>query len=590
MKPILLFLAITNSWFVASALIAADPQLAAEAQKVLKKHCGKCHADGEQGVFVLDVKKLIEDDYLAPGKSDESLIYSQIIDDVMPPDESDRIAITKNDLQIIDRWISEGADEFPSVVPRDPIRLQTIYRSALSHLRRTPAPARRYTRFFTLHNVYNRSEIPVEQLDLFRAGISKAINSLSWEREISLPVKVAPASGNGTGGQAPELHETLFAIDIRDFGWDRNDSWRKMVKRYPYAISWEFSDAELHQFDQAIQDLTESSVPIIRSDWFIANATRPPLYHQILEIPESAVDLEARLRVDIAANFLDPEPDRIARAGFTVSGVSQQNRMVERSSSGFGYYWKSYDFKPDTGRGNLTRFPLGPSSILGTDQRVFESFAFEHDGGEIIFSLPNGLQAYMLVDGHDNRIDSGPIEVVFDHRRTSGTPLIVNGLSCMACHKRGMITFQDTIRDGSAVFGSTEQHVKKLYPPMDTWDPMVQKDIDQFMAALKRCVSPWMTVDSSSESDTLVEPISKSVEIHASTNLDLAAVLTELDLDSAEQLFDLGDRTLKKLGLDSLRNGGVIKRQEWEAFDRQFGPSLMQQTASELGATPVRPL
>ena len=62
--------------------------------------------------------------------------------------------------------------------------------------------------------------------------------------------------------------------------------------------------------------------------------------------------------------------------------------------------------------------------------------AFEHDGGEIIYALPNGLQAYMLVDGKDARIDAGPLDVVQDRNQHSGNPTIVNGISCMGCHDR----------------------------------------------------------------------------------------------------------------------------------------------------------
>src|SRR5206468_705155 len=111
------------------------------------------------------------------------------------------------------------------------------------------------------------------------------------------------------------------------------------------------------------------------------------------------------LGVDVAGEFLDPRPERIARAGFPRSGVSGQNRMVERhdahGTSGSAYYWKSYDFKPANGRGKLTRFPLGPLDLFEKGRHPYANQAFAHDGGEIIFGLPNGLQAYLLVDGQD---------------------------------------------------------------------------------------------------------------------------------------------------------------------------------------------
>src|SRR5262245_23334617 len=128
----------------------------------------------------------------------------------------------------------------------------------------------------------------------------------------------------------------------------------------------------------------------------------------------TARDLERKLGVYVADNF---KRDKLARAGFTASGVSGQNRMVERHESPYGAYWKSYDFKSNAGRGNLFRFPLGPA-FAGNP---YADQAFAHDGGEIIFNLPNGLQGYLLVNGKDGRIDEGPVEVVSDSLKTSGT-------------------------------------------------------------------------------------------------------------------------------------------------------------------------
>ena len=51
----------------------------------------------------------------------------------------------------------------------------------------------------------------------------------------------------------------------------------------------------------------------------------------------------------------------------------------------------------------------------------------------MIFNLPNGLQGYMLADAKDRRLDvPAPVAIVSDRSETSGTPEIVNGLSCMA--------------------------------------------------------------------------------------------------------------------------------------------------------------
>ena len=98
----------------------------------------------------------------------------------------------------------------------------------------------------------------------------------------------------------------------------------------------------------------------------------------------------------------------------------------------------------------------------------------------------------MLVDGKDKRIDEGPIEVVSDTLKTSGTPAIVNGLSCMACHKHGMIGFKDFVRDGGAVFGDAEQKVKRLYPEAQVMQKLVQEDEKRFLDKVEETIGPFL--------------------------------------------------------------------------------------------------
>ena len=70
--------------------------------------------------------------------------------------------------------------------------------------------------------------------------------------------------------------------------------------------------------------------------------------------------------------------------------------------------------------------------------------SFKHDGGEIIFNLPNGLQAYYLADAGGRRLDEAPIEIVSNP--AASDPTVRNGLSCIGCHTEGMKTFEDQVR------------------------------------------------------------------------------------------------------------------------------------------------
>ncbi|MBL8819708.1 MAG: hypothetical protein JNL58_27025 [Planctomyces sp.] len=400
----------------------------------------------------------------------------------------------------------------------------------------------------------------------------------------------------------------MFAIDVTSLGWTR-DHWRAIRGRYPYAIGYSnLDDLTLHNLDTEIQQLTEKSEPLnlVRADWFIATALQPGLYHALLydlTLPEltmrtpdlanpanpqhmTATDLERHLDIDVVANILRGE-EHAMRCGFTPSGVSGQNRLLERHriKKYKGAYWKSYDFKAGNRRSILSQFPLGPDFPGNESQQL----AFEHDGGEIIFNLPNGLQGYLLVDGADDRIDAGPIEVVSDALKTSGSPAIVNGLSCMSCHKEGMIQPPaDEIRDFSRVFGKERNHVERLYPQKDQMDTKITADSDRFLRALEEAIGNTIKTGphAGRSLGDLPEPVSEVARNYLLEELDLQTVAAELHEPNIERLKTKieGDDLLQNLGLGVLlRQDGKIKRAFWESM--QGGTSIMQLTAYTLNFT-----
>ena len=151
----------------------------------------------------------------------------------------------------------------------------------------------------------------------------------------------------------------------------------------------------------------KTDIPSVHVDWFIATASTPPLYHDLLSLPLTDRDLETRLEVDVARNLVNAPGVRVWRAGFNNSGVSTNNRVVERHASRYGAYWKSYDFAGSVGKQNVLTNPL----------------SFTHDGGEAIFNLPNGLQGYYLVNASGFRLDGAPDKHRFQSRcqRPDGT-------------------------------------------------------------------------------------------------------------------------------------------------------------------------
>src|SRR5262249_27321672 len=159
--------------------------------------------------------------------------------------------------------------------------------------------------------------------------LAKVVNSLSWKARVVVPEAVDKAG-------------TLFAVDVRDLDWDRADLWKRVIDAYPYGLRFgSHPDRDLKELDHDIVELSKSDLPWVRADWFVATAGRPPLYHDLLQLPKTARELEDKLGVKMEEDF---RRDKLARAGFARSGVSGQNRLVERHDALYGAYWKSYDF------------------------------------------------------------------------------------------------------------------------------------------------------------------------------------------------------------------------------------------------------
>lgn len=561
---------------------AADDSaaLALKSREVFKAYCYRCHkGPGSKGgdFDVMAAKTLLkatENDSLpiVKGKSGDSEVYLRMVDkdDPMPPAKI-KERPSESDLAVVKRWIDAGAPE-PTLAERKPLTLSQKLEAIQEDLKKAEREDRLYLRYFTLTHLHNQPNVAASDLRTVRAALSKAINSLSWKRRIVVPRVV-------------DEQQTILAIDVRDLDWDQTDQgekserWHCIMAAYPYGLRFGQHEA-LREMDENISQMTGCEMPMVRADWFIATATRPPLYHQILSIPDSAKTLEHQLGVDIPDNF---QKDKLIRGAAFPSGISKQNRLIERHDTRVGSYWKSYDFLPDRDKANLKTHPLGPAF----EGNPYGDQAFDHDGGEVIFTLPNGLQGYMLVDGKDQRIDVGPAKVVGDPLQTSGTTEIVNGISCMACHKNGMIRFTDQVRKGSAVFCDARRKVERLYVKQESMDRWLKEDSVRFMAALKKAIDPFLSPYAEAKPlEKLPDPIGQVSVLYTNSGVDLAVVTAELGLKSSQQfLSEIGKKKLVALGLGPISTGGKINRRQWETGK---GMTLFQQTAREFNFTPFR--
>lgn len=440
--------------FSPAVTAAADPSA---ARAVLTKHCGRCHADapGEGGFDgVADLKSLVSRGYLTPGDPAASKLLKRIADGSMPP-AGVAPRPSAADIATVSAWVADFTPpDRPSAVGLTDVILQD--------LRRFDRRARRFQRYFTL------SSEPAGAVEM--QALAKLVNSLSWHSVARPPEPVAGSA-----------HVVRF--DLRWYSWDFA-LWNRLLADYPYAVTPDQLDARL-----VISD-TATRVPVVRADWFAATASRPPLYYDLLQLPQNLPELEKLLRVDATANIAQ---DRVIRAGFNGSGVARFNRLLERHDAAHGMYWRSYDFDeplvniaerplgivaPD--RRNLFAFPLGPGLV---------DAPFSHAGGEAIFALPNGLYGYMLVRADNTRVDKAPTAIVSDPKRPDRA--VEAGISCMSCHAAGIIPKADQLRGHVAANPANFkrfdiERVNALHPPAADALKVMAADAAKYATALQK--------------------------------------------------------------------------------------------------------
>ena len=518
-------------------IVYAQQPLAQQAFVIFEQHCLDCH--GEFGSYsdVLTIKHrdLIESRAVIPGQSDASELYLRLLGDT---DNGSQMPLGQEPLEpeaiaTIRRWIEARAPDWEAIPKpeRGFITTEAMLKTIHTHVISLTAFDRSFARYFTLTHLYNAGASD-DNLRAYRNALSKLVNSLSWGSEVIKPKPI-------------DREETIFYIDLRHYEWDiKSDKWYKIEQAYPYGVQ-----LKSPTYTTLCQE-TDCELPFIRADWFIATASLPPLYHEILDLPETDQELETQLEVNVSENLKNAPGVRVWRAGFNNSGVSVNNRIVERHKSRYGAYWKSYDFAGNVDTQNIFTHPLD----------------FTHDGGEIIFNLPNGLQAYYLSTAKGERLDAAPINIVSN----AGTrdPVVRNGLSCMGCHTEGMKTFDDQMRS-VIVQNSNPSYDKaqalRLYAEKSKMDNLVREDITRY----RRAIEATGGIFGGSE------PIQQLVKQFEGP-LDATQAAAELGLGTSGFLQKIREnKGLQNAGLLVLAvEKGTVKRDAWESKFKEFSVAL----------------
>jgi hypothetical protein len=409
-----------------------------------------------------------------------------------------------------------------------------------------------YMVYVSLHEMHN-SGMAADRLNVGRAALSKVLNSTArWAPEIVNPVDI-----NGKG--------MVYRFDIRDY-WGYNKGVDSLIfgGSDDDIFFGDLTDLMMHRFnfsrdvtedpefakmvwarvqegskEAAGQDGNEANKNGFKDDYvelsqLVYTLSRPDVYNSIMAIPIYADELEDELEV-VKTNGADSYQFFVFDKAINISS-RQMFRATTRSGR---FYWKTFDIFTGSGQqfpyydhpipkfvtlgggedrnysllASLAQPQVGSEPEGCNAQSSFGDYAMctqytgtggvQQHASEVIWELPNGLQAYAIYGGlNQRRTDAFTFIVVDPRRRRSaanngGNPygeLRLNlAASCMGCHEDGMKLANNGLRrqlekgtldadwtsDPSVV-----ERVRELYPTTAETREIIESDHTPFYEAM----------------------------------------------------------------------------------------------------------
>jgi mono/diheme cytochrome c family protein len=441
----------------------------AAAQNVLKSACGACHGPGltqqqaKAGMnFIDNIDKLVEAGKIVPMNSAGSRLIQRIVRGEMPPPGSGYPQVSKADLDLVAAYIDNprywgGLPDANCLDNNQVVDFDQLYQNINSDLSGEDNEDRVFYRYISLTNRFTAG-VCAPALDTERDALLKMLNMLSVKANV--------------GGMLPiNKEQTLYRIDLRDFDWDRaiqveneafDDVWEAIADANPYAVPFVGDDA-----DDAKAD-TATDFPLMFADQMMDVAIIGNLYYGILNIDINQT-LGTFILDELGINVQDDiDNEEAIRAGTTKSIISRQDRLVERHDiqRRNGAFWQSFDFEDDA------------------NESIFQDpFGFTPGGSEAIFTLPNGMLAYIIADANDNIVEDS--NILFDTSQDNHRA--ITAVSCSGCHATGLIPVIDEVgplaKANARQIGLDREEVEQLealYVSPDAFARKAKEDSEGF--------------------------------------------------------------------------------------------------------------
>lgn len=499
------------------ALAPADEQaldfLSQWAIELLETRCSSCHADGDGGPGALhDVPRSIASGLILPGSGATSPVVLRLLDG-SAPHAGARSLPSVGETALLARWIDQLPVTSPEPCIRLPFRsLDEDYALLAADIGAQPASARPFIRYLGLTYTSNAGSCG-PALERQRWALFQAINSVSIQPDIARPVAI-DASG------------LIYRIDLRQYGWERGldvdadgvaehaDAWLALLAAAsPHAAELSGPEADL------VHTETGSAVAYLPVNAFVHAVTGGALYNALVGAPPGHEQAWAALG--------DEERGVFVRAGFSQNGGPwgpSREALVARAA-------------PSGATERQQWFIVEMNEV---DSESLYDAPFEVNPGlahQVIFNLPNGLQAYLMIDPDGERVDGGLENCRSDVCRAHAP--FEAGL-CNACHGSGLLPARDEIRSFTETnfprYGLSSEELAAVlgeYPVVSEFDALVRRDTDLHRDALERAGVPTGAADPASSLFLQFErePLTlarAAGELGASTET-LQQKLTELD-------------------------------------------------------------
>jgi hypothetical protein len=348
---------------------------------------------------------------------------------------------------------------------------------AAADLERQPAALRGHIRYLSLW------ALPAKDRPLAWRVLSTHLNGLSRQPDL-VPALVL----EGT-------EEALARVNLKDYGidpavWDRLADPHVWVKGYFEGSHWHdrgryypapWLIRTRAAYDAYYRLREHMGNPITEGTWFlwqtaVQDDRGQEGYYQFLGVKDRA-SWEQLVRFDakLAAQL---EQRRVV----IFSGITQEPRRLERTSTVLGGLWRTFDSAKAVGEQNVIR--------------LLDDQDFKHDVEEAFAPLPNGLPAFLLCTADGKLAAKAPDNVVRgDHTGASRDTRLHVNLSCWRCHAAGVA--ENMVKDIEAAplrqirSGDYDQlaRLRRLY--LRNVRPLVQRDRLAYTEAVREASGGW---------------------------------------------------------------------------------------------------